>query len=62
MQLIDSARHMLYITTPYYALEESMQQALCIAADAGVDVRAGSGDSRQEIRLYGGGDLLRGNC
>ena len=30
---------MLYITTPYYAVEESIQEALCIAADAGVDVR-----------------------
>ena len=30
---------MLYITTPYYAVEESMQKALCIAADSGVDVR-----------------------
>jgi cardiolipin synthase len=30
---------MLYLTTPYYAVEESMQQALCAAADAGVDVR-----------------------
>jgi cardiolipin synthase len=39
LQLIDSAKHMLYITTPYYAVEESMQQSLCIAADAGVDVR-----------------------
>ena len=39
LQLISSARRMLYITTPYYAVEESMQQALCIAADAGVDVR-----------------------
>lgn len=39
LQLIGSARRMLYITTPYYAVEESMQQALCIAADAGVDVR-----------------------
>ena len=39
LQLIASAEHMLYITTPYYAVEESMQQALCIAADAGVDVR-----------------------
>ena len=39
LQLIDSARQMLYITTPYYAVEESMQQSLCIAADAGVDVR-----------------------
>ena len=39
LQLIASAKHMLYLTTPYYAVEESMQQALCIAADAGVDVR-----------------------
>ena len=39
MQLISSAQRMLYITTPYYAVEESMQKALCIAADAGVDVR-----------------------
>lgn len=39
LQLIASAKKMLYITTPYYAVEESMQQALCIAADAGVDVR-----------------------
>ena len=39
LQLIDSAKQMLYITTPYYAVEESMQQSLCIAADAGVDVR-----------------------
>ena len=30
---------MLYVTTPYYAVEESMQKALCIAADSGVDVR-----------------------
>ena len=39
LQLISSAQRMLYITTPYYAVEESMQKALCIAADAGVDVR-----------------------
>jgi len=39
LQLITNARHMLYITTPYYAVEESMQKALCIAADGGVDVR-----------------------
>lgn len=39
LQLIASARRMLYITTPYYAVEESVQEALCIAADAGVDVR-----------------------
>ena len=39
LQLIASAKRMLYITTPYYAVEESMQKSLCIAADAGVDVR-----------------------
>ena len=39
LQLISSARRMLYITTPYYAVEDAMQKALCIAADAGVDVR-----------------------
>ena len=39
LQLIASAKRMLYITTPYYAVEESVQEALCIAADAGVDVR-----------------------
>ncbi|WP_295579592.1 cardiolipin synthase [uncultured Oscillibacter sp.] len=39
LQLIASARRMLYLTTPYYAVESSMQQALCIAADSGVDVR-----------------------
>ena len=39
LQLISSARKTLYLTTPYYAVEESMQKALCIAADAGVDVR-----------------------
>ena len=39
LQLIASAQKMLYITTPYYAVEESMQKSLCIAADAGVDVR-----------------------
>jgi len=39
LQLIGSAKRFLYITTPYYAVEESMQKALCIAADGGVDVR-----------------------
>ncbi|MBQ9492139.1 MAG: cardiolipin synthase [Oscillibacter sp.] len=39
LQLISSAQKTLYMTTPYYAVEESMQTALCIAADAGVDVR-----------------------
>ena len=39
LQMISSAKRMLYLTTPYYAVEESVQKALCIAADAGVDVR-----------------------
>ena len=39
LQLMGSAKRFLYITTPYYAVEESMQKALCIAADSGVDVR-----------------------
>lgn len=39
LQIISTAKRFLYITTPYYAVEESMQKALCIAADAGVDVR-----------------------
>ena len=39
LQLISSAQRRLYLTTPYYAVEEAMQEALCIAADAGVDVR-----------------------
>ena len=39
LQIMASAQKMLYLTTPYYAVEESMQKALCIAADAGVDVR-----------------------
>jgi phosphatidylserine/phosphatidylglycerophosphate/cardiolipin synthase-like enzyme len=61
LQLIASAQRFLYLTTPYYAVEESMQKALCIAADAGVDVRLmhprGAGPP---LRLPGGGDVLGG--
>lgn len=39
LQLISYAKRQLYIMTPYYVVEESMQKALCIAADGGVDVR-----------------------
>ena len=39
LQMFSAANRMLYITTPYYAVEEYMQRALCTAADAGVDVR-----------------------
>ncbi len=38
MQLITSAKRMLYMTTPYFAVEEYMVQALCMAAKGGVDV------------------------
>lgn len=30
VQLIASAKRMVYLTTPYYAVEESVQEALCI--------------------------------
>lgn len=39
LQLMSSAKKMLYLTSPYYAVEEEMQRALCVAADSGVDVR-----------------------
>ena len=39
LQAISTARHFVYITTPYLAIEESMVQDLCITADSGVDVR-----------------------
>ena len=39
LQLMASAKRFLYLTTPYYAVEEYMQKSLCMAADAGVDVR-----------------------
>ena len=39
LQLFSAAKRFLYITTPYYAVEEYMQRSLCMAADGGVDVR-----------------------
>lgn len=39
MQLIGGAKHMVYITSPYLAIDESMEKALCMAAGSGVDVR-----------------------
>ena len=39
LQLISRARHTVYITTPYLAIDEPMLKALCLAADSGVDVR-----------------------
>ena len=39
LQMISSATRFLYITTPYLAIEDYMLNALCAAADGGVDVR-----------------------
>ena len=39
LQLISRARHTVYITTPYLAIDEPMLKALCLSADSGVDVR-----------------------
>lgn len=39
LQAVSTAREFLYITTPYLAIEDSMMDALCVAADSGVDVR-----------------------
>ncbi|MGM9661495.1 MAG: cardiolipin synthase [Oscillospiraceae bacterium] len=39
LQLMGSARRFLYITTPYLAVEDYLINALCCAAEGGVDVR-----------------------
>ena len=39
LQMIAMATRMVYITTPYLAIDEPMLRALCIAGDSGVDVR-----------------------
>lgn len=38
-QCITNARRSLWLTTPYFAVEDSMVRALCMAAGSGVDVR-----------------------
>ncbi len=38
-QLIANACRYVWITTPYLAIDESMEKALCMAAGSGVDVR-----------------------
>ena len=61
LQLIGGAKHMVYITSPYLAIDESMEKALCMAAGSGVDVRLMMpGDPGPQIRLHGGGELFRG--
>jgi cardiolipin synthetase family protein len=39
MQILGTARKYVYILTPYLIIDNTMQQALCLAAQAGVDVR-----------------------
>jgi cardiolipin synthase len=39
LQIINTAKKYLYITTPYLIIDESMMSALCLAAKSGVDVR-----------------------
>lgn len=39
IQMIDSAKRFLYITTPYFVPTADALRALCIAGDGGVDVR-----------------------
>ncbi len=39
LQIINSAKDYLYITTPYLIVDDSMISALCLAAKSGVDVR-----------------------
>ncbi len=49
LQMINSAKDYLYITTPYLVIDDSMISALCLAAKSGVDVRIitpGISDSR----------------
>lgn len=39
LQMIGAAQNMVYITTPYLAISDAMMNALCMAAESGVDVR-----------------------
>lgn len=39
LQLIAGAQSMVYIATPYLAIDEPMSRALCLAGDSGVDVQ-----------------------
>ncbi|MHC6201904.1 cardiolipin synthase [Breznakiellaceae bacterium SP9] len=39
IQIINNARHYVYINTPYLVVDESLLSALCLAAKSGVDVR-----------------------
>lgn len=39
LQCITNAHRSLWLTTPYFAVEDGIVRALCVAADCGVDVR-----------------------
>lgn len=39
LQCITNAHRYIWMTTPYFAVEDSIVRALCMAADSGVDVR-----------------------
>ena len=39
LQCITNAHDYIWMTTPYFAVEDSIVRALCMAADSGVDVR-----------------------
>lgn len=39
LQCITNAHRSIWMTTPYFAVEDSIVRALCMAADSGVDVR-----------------------
>lgn len=39
LQMINTAKHYIYIHTPYLIIDDSMISALCLAAKSGVDVR-----------------------
>ena len=39
LDLISGANRMVYVTTPYLAIDDAMIKALCLAGDSGVDVR-----------------------
>lgn len=39
LQCISNAHRYLWVTTPYFAVEDAVVRALCMAADSGVDVR-----------------------
>lgn len=39
LQCIHNARDYIWLTTPYFAVEDCVVRALCMAADSGVDVR-----------------------